>query len=125
MNSFQAADWLKGKDTMANFLLNMGSTTDYKEQTYEVVMDWVPVSLEVEHTESWRAVEQANGLRASAIVEVCWIKPSHLRAAGQKTAITVFRMATREDTNRVIGGGLYVEGKKVWGRNRYKNRGGV
>ena len=76
-------------------------------------MDWVLVSLEVEHTGSWRAVEQANRLRASAIIEVCWIKPTHLHAAGQKTAITVFRMATQEDANRVIGGGLYMEGKKV------------
>ena len=118
LNSSQAVDWLKGKDTMANFLSNMGLTTDYKEQMYEVVMDWVPVSLKVKHTGSWRAVEQVSRLRASAITEVCWIKPTHLRAAGQKTVIAVFKMATWEDANQVIGGGLYVEGKKVWGRKQ-------
>ena len=42
---------------MSNFLENIGSTTDYKEQTYEVVMDWVPIMLDIEQAEGWRAIE--------------------------------------------------------------------
>ena len=63
---------------MANFLSNMGSTTDFKDKMYEVVMDWVPVMLEISLAESWRAIELVSGLRPLAIKEVCWIKPTHL-----------------------------------------------
>ena len=78
LNSTQSAGWLKEKETMANFLSNMGSTTDFKDQTYEVVMDWVLVTLEIGLAESWRAIKIASGLRPLAIKEVCWIKPIQL-----------------------------------------------
>ena len=37
---------------------------------------------------------------------------------GQRTAIAIFRLASQEDANKIIRDGLYVEGKKVWGRNQ-------
>jgi hypothetical protein len=118
LNSVEAVVWLKNKDMMSEFLSKMGSTADFKEQVYEVVMDWVPVTFEVDLAAAWKGVEQANGLQTSAIKEAKWIKPTHLRSAGQRTAIAIFSFATREDANQVIENGLYVEGKKVWGRKQ-------
>ena len=68
------AGWLKEKETMASFLSNMGSTMDFKDQMYKVIMDWVPVTLEIGLSESWRAIKIASGLRPLVIKEVCWIK---------------------------------------------------
>ena len=75
-------------------------------------------SFEVEHHEGWRAVEQVSGLRNESIKDIAWIKPIHLCAAGQRTAIAIFKLASQEDANKVIRDGLYVEGKKVWGRKQ-------
>ena len=102
----------------AEFLVKMGSTVDFKEQWYEVVPDWVPVTFEVELTVAQRGVEEANGLRTLAIMETRWIKPIHLRSVGQCTAIAIFSFATWEDANQAIENGLYMEGKKVWGRKQ-------
>lgn len=118
LNSGEAVCWLKDKDVMLEFLSKMGSTADFKEQSYEVVMDWVPVTFEAESPAVWTRVEQSNGLRSSAIKGAKWIKPTHLRSVGQRTAIAIFSFATREDANHVIENGLYVEGKKVWGRKQ-------
>lgn len=118
LNTGEAAGWLKDKRVMSGFLAKMGSTVDFKMQTYEVVVDWVPVSFEVEQPAAWKSVERSNNLRESAIQEATWIKPIHLRSEGQRTAIAIFRMATREDANQIIEHGLYVEGKKVWGRKQ-------
>lgn len=41
-----------------------------------------------------------------------------MRTTGQQSAITIFRLATKEDANWVIKHSLYVEGKKVWGRRQ-------
>lgn len=81
-------------------------------------MDWVPVSFEADQPAAWKRVEQSNGLRKAAIQEAAWIKPPHLRTEGQRTAIAIFRFATREDANQVIENGLYVEGKRVGGRKQ-------
>ena len=45
-----------------------------------MVVDWVPVSFEVDQPAAWKRVEQSNRLRESAIQEVTWIKPTHLRS---------------------------------------------
>ena len=106
------------KATMSDFLKNMGSTTDFKEQMYEVVMDWILITLKVGQSNFWQAIEQVSGIRTGAIKEVSWIKPIHLHMAGQRTAIAIFKLETQEDANQVIERGLYVEGKKVWGRKQ-------
>ena len=118
MNSGEAVGWLKGKDVMGEFLVKMGSTADFKEQLYEVVLDWVPVTFEVDLPAAWKGVEQANGLRMAAIKGARWIKPTQMRLVGQNTAIAIFGFATCEDANHVLENGLYVEGKKVWGRKQ-------
>ena len=63
-------------------------------------------------------VEQENRLKFAAIRGVSWIKPIHLRTVGQRTAIAVFRLDSQEAANQVIEKGLFVEGKKVWGRKQ-------
>ena len=48
MNNGVAAGWLKDKEVMVAFLEKRGSTVDFKVQTYEVVVDWVPVTFKVD-----------------------------------------------------------------------------
>ena len=78
MTTVEAVNWLKEKINMTDFLANMGSTTNYKEQTFKVVIDWVPASFKVELQDSWRVVEQENRLKFAAIRGVLWIEPIHL-----------------------------------------------
>ena len=61
LTTVEVATWLKEKPIMTAFLVKMGSITDYKEQTFKVVIDWVPTSFIVEIQGSWRVVEQEVG----------------------------------------------------------------
>ena len=99
MNTVGTATWLREKTNMSDFLKNMGSTMDYKEQMYDMVIDWTPVSFEINQPDSWRAVKKASGLKKSAIKDASWIKPTHLCVPGQKSAIVIFKLASREDAN--------------------------
>ena len=67
MNSGEVAGWIRDRKVMAAFLAKMRSTVDFKAHTYEVVMDWVPISFGAEEPAAWKRVEQLNGLRESAI----------------------------------------------------------
>ena len=67
LNSEEVAEWLRGRSTMLDFLMKMGSMADFKEQTYEVVIDWIPTSLEIDQHNGWRAIEQVNRLESKAI----------------------------------------------------------
>jgi hypothetical protein len=101
-----------------NTEVKMGSTASYKVQTYEVVLDWVPVTFEPHLTGSLELVEQASRLNTAAILEARWIKPIHLRAPGQRTALAIFEFRTCKEANHAIEFGLFIEGKKVWVRKQ-------
>ena len=118
LNSEEVAEWLRGRTTMLDFLMKMGSMADFKEQTYEVVIDWISTLLEIDQHNGWRAIKQVNGLESNMIKGMHWIKPTHLRTPGKRTVITIFKMATWEDENLIIERGLFIEGKKVWGRKQ-------
>lgn len=118
LNLEEVAGWLREKETMVDFLLKMGSTADFKDQTYEVVVDWILISFELDLTESWRVVELVDDMKVNTIKGLNWIKPIHIRALGQRTAIAVFRMSMQEDANQIIRRGVFIEGKKVWGRKQ-------
>ena len=75
-----------------------------------------PNNMDTEQTKTWRSMEQSSGLKSGAIRGVHWIKPKHLQALEQRTAIAIFKLAMCEDTNWIIRKGLFMEGKKVWGR---------
>jgi hypothetical protein len=120
MNSEEAATWLKQCDVMTAFVATVGSTASYEVQTYEVVVDWVPVTFEPQLIGSLETVEgtSLSGLDAAVIFEARWIKPTHLRAPGQRTALAIFVFATCEAANRAIEFGLFIRGKKVYARKQ-------
>ncbi|KAF8799539.1 hypothetical protein BYT27DRAFT_7120539 [Phlegmacium glaucopus] len=78
MNSVKAVEWIRGKEVMRQFIGKMGSTMDHKAQTYEVVIDWVPTSFNVEQKEAWTSIKIASRLQNMVIQEARWIKPTHL-----------------------------------------------
>ena len=118
MNSEEVVTWRKQCNVMVAFVAKIGSTASYKVQTYEVVMDWVLVTFEPQLIGSLETVERASGLVAAVIVEARWIKPTHLRVPGQRTALAIFGFATCEATNHAIEFGLFIEGKKVWAQKQ-------
>jgi len=69
MNLEEAAEWLKGGNMMKAFIGKMGSTVDYKAQTYEVVVDWVPTTFDMNQMGALESVEQASGLHTAVIRE--------------------------------------------------------
>ena len=63
-----------GGDVMKAFIAKMGSTADYRAQTYEVVVDCAPMTMDMGQMGALESMEQASGLRTAAIGEAKWIK---------------------------------------------------
>ncbi|KAF8809274.1 hypothetical protein BYT27DRAFT_7222518 [Phlegmacium glaucopus] len=76
MNAVKAAEWIRGKEAMKQFIGKMGLTMDHKVQTYEVVIDWVPTSFNVEQKEGWTSIKLASRLHNMALqIEKTPIRP--------------------------------------------------
>ena len=94
MNEEGAAEWLRKVKVMELFMAKMGSMIDFRAQTYEIIVDWVPTTLDITQAGALEIIEQTSGLSEMAIREVQWIKPTRLRSPGQRTALAIFGFAT-------------------------------
>jgi hypothetical protein len=118
LNSEEAATWLKEDEVMKAFTAKMGSTADYKAQTYEVMVDWVPTTFDPQQIGVLEMIEKASEIQSKTIAQAKWIKPITMRGPNQKTALAVFSFYTRESANQAIRDGMFVEGKRVWARKQ-------
>ncbi|KAJ7021658.1 hypothetical protein C8F04DRAFT_972372, partial [Mycena alexandri] len=113
MNSTDAATWLKAN--MPSFLLEMGGTSVYKERLLNVVVQYVPVSLDPTQDGALRVLESENNLLSGSLVKVRWIKPIAQRHAHQKVAHAIFGFGSANAANTFLRHGMWVEGKPVHG----------
>jgi hypothetical protein len=116
LSSPAAAEWLRKGDVMKAFLEKLGGTSVYKNRLLNTVVEYVPTSFDPMSLGALEGVEKANGLSTGAIVSARFIKPTHLRSAGQRTAHLIMGFQSRESANTAIENGIFVEGKKVYAR---------
>ncbi|KAJ7123396.1 hypothetical protein C8R44DRAFT_543311, partial [Mycena epipterygia] len=114
MDSVQAADWLK--ENIEEFLAAMGGTSIFKQRHLDVFVEFVPVTFEPGKSEAHRTVEENGGLNEGDLAASNWVKRVHRRKEGQRVAHAIFGFANATAANHFLRYGLWVEGKKVWGR---------
>jgi hypothetical protein len=114
MNTTTAATWLKAE--MKFFLAAMGGTSSFKNRLFNVLVQFVPISLDPEREGNLRVVENDNSLPKGVLTKVHWVKPIHRRHEGQRVAHAIFGFNTPEAANTLIRDGAWVAGRKVYGR---------
>ncbi|KAJ7315616.1 hypothetical protein DFH08DRAFT_627024, partial [Mycena albidolilacea] len=83
-NDEAAARWLKAN--MGDFLTCMGGTSVYKERLYNVVLRFVPISLDLAADGVLDVICDDNNLPKGAVAKARWIKPPERRRVGQRVA---------------------------------------
>lgn len=116
LSSPAAAEWLRKEDVMKAFLVKLGGTSIYKNRLMNTVVEYIPTSFDPTSLGALEALEESNGLLSGAIASARFIKPPHLRSAGQRTAHLIMGFQSRESANEAIQNGIFIEGKKVYAR---------
>ncbi|KAJ6578608.1 hypothetical protein B0H10DRAFT_1664575, partial [Mycena sp. CBHHK59/15] len=86
MNSAEAAEWLRVPKRMNHFLAGMGGTSIFKQRSFSVVVEFVPVMFDPSLDGALRVLEGDNGLGRDAIMQARFIKQAARRRTGQRTA---------------------------------------
>ncbi|KAJ7217550.1 hypothetical protein C8J57DRAFT_1537679 [Mycena rebaudengoi] len=114
MNSVQAADWQRRN--MRAFLEAMGGTSALKHRRTSLVVEYVPTSFDPNLDGALRILEDDNNLGRGAIASARFIKAVEWRHSGQCVAHIILALNNDVSANRIIRYGIFIEGKKVWGR---------
>ncbi|KAJ3859224.1 hypothetical protein EV359DRAFT_51177, partial [Lentinula novae-zelandiae] len=88
---------------------------------HEVVVEFIPVSLDLEDKWMQRMIESTNNLQQGSIAITRWIKKLELRRSGQQVAHMIFAMRSRSEVNRIIGEGILIAGKYLEVRKNLSN----
>jgi hypothetical protein len=113
MNSEAVAEWIKQEAVMKMFLKKMGGACIAKTQLLNVVAEFVPTTFDPSDLGALEEVECNSGLARMSMMSVRFIKPTHLRKEGQKTAHAIIGFSDRAMVNHAIENGVFVEGKHV------------
>lgn len=113
LNSDEAADWLRSDEVIERFLENLGSGASIKNRTYQVIVQFVPVSFDPTADENLRSYEEHNNIEAGTIAKAEWIKPIKDRKPNQKVATLRVFHRTAKSANTILKQGAYVFNKRV------------
>ncbi|QRV94576.1 Reverse transcriptase from transposon X-element protein [Ceratobasidium sp. AG-Ba] len=120
MNSKEAADWIKRPDICAAFADQFGSSVRYRERSFPVVVECVPVSFDTASKHSISKLEHDNNLPANSIVSCRYIVPPAKRRENQRHAFIVVQFRDKEAANVCIRSPIVVEGKQCDARKLAK-----
>jgi hypothetical protein len=114
MKTTAAADWLKKPDVRHRFLELYGGGGYLRDRGYAIILQYVPVSFEPGSITARRRVENENELEHEEIIEAKWLKELDKRTPGQRTAFVLANLKTAQAANKILRGGIIVEGKRVF-----------
>ena len=120
LNSDEAAHWLKSDGVTDGFLERLGSGASIKNRTYQVIVQFVPVSFDPANDEHIRSYEEHNNIGNGSIAKAEWIKPVKDRKTNQKVATLRVFHKDAESANAILKQGAYVFSKRVVPRRPHK-----
>ncbi|KAG1788584.1 uncharacterized protein HD556DRAFT_1215180, partial [Suillus plorans] len=75
----QLAGWLKGPTGRVLLESHLDSTASIRDRTYPIVVQFLPISYEIECDNFPRHIEAENHLPPNSIASIHWIKPPQRR----------------------------------------------
>lgn len=116
MNSAAAATWIRQARIKTAFAANFGTAIIVRDRTFNLIMEFVPISLNLEGLAEKEHIERDNGWKQGAIERISWLKPVDRRKEGQRTAHLLLKIKDEDTANKALREGMVLAGKRVWGR---------
>ena len=110
VDSSQTADWLRSPDRSRAFISKFGSNVMLATKPFPILIEYVPICLDIDDPSSLRDIECKNALPTGTIKSARWIKPIERRSPQQRRAHLTIEMMKPGDVNHTIKEGLLILG---------------
>ncbi|QRV81841.1 RNA-directed DNA polymerase from mobile element jockey [Ceratobasidium sp. AG-Ba] len=111
INSVEARRWLVRPDVCNRFTDGFGCAVQIRERKFPVLVQHVPISLDVSKKATVEALEESNNLPKGSILSLRWIRDPSRREPEQRNAHLIIHCSTKETANLWIGNRMALEGK--------------
>ena len=110
--SEETADWVRLEDVRNTFEESFGGSAKIKDQLFQVVVNFLPVTLRdvLEHTAP--KLEFNNSLPSDCIANCRWLKAPRYWTSGQRFAHAIISVKGRLEASLLICHGVIIEGQR-------------
>jgi hypothetical protein len=114
LNNDEAAQWIQSDKTHNEFLKNIHKDATIKPRFFQVVIQFVLLTLQPENLTDLQEIEESNELEGGVIVKVRWIKPIAQCKSMQTCSHLIFSFTDANSANKSLVNGVFVYQKKVY-----------
>jgi hypothetical protein len=116
LDSTASVQWFNTPINRSNFLNRFGTDILIKDRSFQVLVEYVPLSFAPEDKATLTDIEKKAGITPSSIIKARYVKPIQRRLPTQRTAHIILTLNSKTSANQIIKHGLSIAGKKVYGR---------
>ena len=102
VDSEEMVAWLRSPEGQRSFASKFGTEISLASRPFSVLVEYVPIALEVENPNVHRDIERRNNLPAGSIRSACWIKPIKRRSPNQRCAHAILDFFRPSGANCII-----------------------
>ncbi|KAG2051096.1 hypothetical protein BDR06DRAFT_860272, partial [Suillus hirtellus] len=106
--------WLR--DSVGRTLLEgqFDTAVSFRKCTYTLVLEYLPIQLQIENDGFLQHVENENGLPINSLANIRWIKPPTRQTQEQWKAFALLQVIEASTANNILRDGLCINNECVW-----------
>lgn len=113
LDSKNLANWLRSPAGRQSLEDKLGPLVSLRERTFGIVLQYLPISLKIDHDEFLRKCEEENTLPARSLHSIHWIKPPQRRTKEQQRAFALLQVADVGTANDILKEGLCIQSNRI------------
>ncbi|KAG2047227.1 hypothetical protein BDR06DRAFT_897842, partial [Suillus hirtellus] len=113
LDSEELATWLQEPTGRALLEEQFESTISFRSRTFALVLEYLPIRLQLDDTSLLRRVETENSLPADSLSSIRWIKPVARRFVEQWKAFALLHVADAFTANNILQDGICINNEHV------------
>jgi hypothetical protein len=114
LDSDEAVDWFAHQRIRDNFLGKLHPSASIKPRTFQIVVQFIPLTFRPDRDTDIRELEEVNGLEKGDILQARWIKPASRRSPSQTCGHAILSLTSPQAANEILSHGLFICHKKVY-----------
>ncbi|KAG2739998.1 hypothetical protein P692DRAFT_201661475, partial [Suillus brevipes Sb2] len=99
LESERLALWLGSTEGRALLEGQFDSAVSFRNRTFPLVLEYLPIHMQLEQPEFLRKIEQENHLPPDALTSIRWIKPPLRCSQAQRKAFALLQVSTASCAN--------------------------
>jgi len=114
LDSDEAVTWFTSEKVRRPFLEKLHPAATIRPCSYNIVVQFIPLTFRVDKALDLRELEEVNGLQSRVINRVRWIKPVARRHPSQTCGHIILTFSAPSPANDMLVYGLFICHKKVY-----------